>query len=309
MQLRKAERKQAKIKLALQGSSGSGKTYSALLIAYGLVGDWNKICVIDTENNSADLYSDLGDYNVLPLTEPFTPEEYVKAIDICINAGMQVVIIDSTSHEWDGKGGILEAHSAMSGNSFANWAKITPRHNAFVQKMLQSPVHIIATIRTKQDYVLMEKNGRQIPEKVGLKGITREGLDYEFTLVFDIDIKHQASASKDRTRLFVDRPQFMISEETGQQIKKWCESGITIDKVREMVKSAKTFDELKGIARDYPEFAKTLESDRRNRAIEWVTELIEQAKSRDEIVQIMDEYPTLKEDLIPVAKKVADKLK
>ena len=99
----------------------------------------------------------------------------------------------------------------MMGNSFTNWAKVTPRHNNFVQKILQSNSHIIATIRSKQDYVLSEKNGKMVPEKVGLKGVTREGLDYEFTIVLELDLKHQATATKDRTQLFMDKPSFIIT--------------------------------------------------------------------------------------------------
>lgn len=109
---------------------------------------------------------------------------------------MQVIILDSLSHEWEGGGGILDTHSKMAGNSFTNWAKVTPRHNALIECILQSPMHIIATLRTKQDYILTDKNGKQVPEKVGLRAIQRDGTDYEFTLVFDIDIKHQAVSSK-----------------------------------------------------------------------------------------------------------------
>ena len=170
MQIQKAERKKVKIKLGLQGPSGSGKTYSALLLAYGLTGDWNKITVIDTENHSASLYAHLGDYNVLHLSAPYTPESYIEAIRYCITEGMEVILLDSISHEWEGSGGILDTHSKMTGNSFTAWAKLTPRHNAFVQEVLQSPAHILATIRSKQDYVLVDKNGKMIPEKVGLKG-------------------------------------------------------------------------------------------------------------------------------------------
>jgi hypothetical protein len=147
MELRKAQRKLAKIKMGIQGPSGSGKTYSSLLIAFGLCNNWSKIAIIDTENHSADLYSQLGCYNVLSLEKPFTPENYIDAIDLCIQQGMEVIIIDSVSHEWEGQGGILEIHGNMMGNSFTNWNRVTPRHNAFVQKLIQSPVHIIATIR------------------------------------------------------------------------------------------------------------------------------------------------------------------
>jgi len=112
MNLRQAQRKQAKIKLALQGVSGCGKTYSSLLLASGMT-DWSKIAVIDTENHSADLYAHLGQYNVLQLSKPFTPERYCTAIQTCEEAGMEVIIIDSISHEWDGSGGILNLHSAI----------------------------------------------------------------------------------------------------------------------------------------------------------------------------------------------------
>ena len=123
MEIRKAQRKQAKIKLALQGPSGSGKTMSALLLASGLT-SYSKIAVIDTENHSADLYAHLGDYNVLQLSQPFSPERYIKAIETCEQAKMEVIIIDSISHEWEGVGGILDVHGAMPGNSFTNWNKV-----------------------------------------------------------------------------------------------------------------------------------------------------------------------------------------
>lgn len=259
MELRIAERKQAKIKLGLQGPSGSGKTYSALLLAYGLCSDWSRVAVIDTENHSADLYAHLGKFNVLNISEPFTPENYIKAIEACEKAMMQVIIIDSISQEWEGSGGIIETHSKMAGNSFTNWNVITPRHNSFVQKMLQSPCHIIATIRCKQDYVLSEKNGRYVPEKVGLKGVTRDGMDYEFTLVFDIDIKHQSKASKDRTGLFMDGLPFIIKPETGKRINEWCCLGNSLEKAKEELKKAGTVPALREILKKYPEFRKELD--------------------------------------------------
>lgn len=211
--------------MALQGPSGSGKTMSALLAAFGLCKDWTKIAVIDTENHSAELYSDIGQYNVVNIGAPYSPEKYMEAIRLCEQSGIEVIIIDSISHEWEGSGGIIDVHSSMAGNSFTNWGKLTPRHNAFIQAILQSSCHIIGTIRTKQDYVLSEKNGKMIPEKVGLKGITRDGMDYEFTLVFDIDIKHNATVSKDRTGLFGGKPEFKITVETGKIIADWCNSG------------------------------------------------------------------------------------
>lgn len=219
-QLRVSSKRQARIKMALQGCAGSGKTYSALLLAYGLCSDWSRIAVIDSENGSADLYASLGAYNVLPISE-YSPETYIEAVNVCESAGMEVVIIDSISHCWDY---LLEYHAGLMGNSFVNWAKVTPRQNAFIQRILQSRCHVICTMRTKQDYVLNERNGKMVPEKVGLKAVMRDGVDYEFTVVLDIDLKHHATASKDRTGLFMGRPEFTITPATGESILRWCNS-------------------------------------------------------------------------------------
>ncbi len=226
MDLRQASKKQAKIKLALAGCSGSGKTYSSLLLAYGITKNYSKIAIIDTESGSADLYAHLGSYNVLALKAPYTPERYIQAIETCERAGMEVIIIDSISHCWEN---LLEFHSNMQGNSFTNWNKVTPRQTALTQRILTSCCHIIATMRTKQDYVLNEKNGKLVPEKVGLKAIMRDGIDYEFTIVLDIDLKHHVKASKDRTNLFMDKPEFTITPETGKAILDWCSEEINIE--------------------------------------------------------------------------------
>ncbi len=253
MKITTAQRKRAKIRLSIQGPSGSGKTFSSLLIAKGLVGDWSKICVIDTENHSADLYSHLGAYNVLTLGKPFNPEAYAQAIELCEQSGIKAIIIDSLSHEWEGEGGILDIHSSMVGNSFTNWSKVTPRHNALVQRILQSDCHVIATFRTKQDYVLSDKNGKMVPEKVGLKSVTKDGMDYEFTTVFDLDINHNANCTKDRTGLFNQSP-MRISENTGITIANWCEvlpegNKVSMEEafepsIEELVIAAKSIDEL-----------------------------------------------------------------
>jgi hypothetical protein len=249
MKLEQASRKRAKIRLGLQGPSGSGKTYSALLLAYGLCGNWSKIVVIDTEHHSAELYAHLGNYYVLHIGAPFTPEKYVEAIQLCEKSGMEVIVVDSISHEWDGPGGALDIHSNMAGNSFTNWSKLTPRHNNFIQTILQSNAHIICTIRSKQDYVLQEKNGKQVPEKVGLKGITRDGMDYELTVVFDIDIKHNCSASKDRTNLFSNAPEFKVTIDTGKKIAEWCNANHVVNEtepltIKELVAVCNTYEEL-----------------------------------------------------------------
>lgn len=260
MQLIKAERKQAVIKMALQGPSGSGKTYSSLLLAKGLVGNWNHIAVLDTENNSSHLYSHLGSYNVLSLSEPFSPERYIEAIEACEKADMRVIIIDSISAEWEGSGGIIESHGNMAGNSFTNWNRMTPRHNAFVQKILQSPCHIIATIRSKQDYVLTDKNGKMVPEKVGMKGVTRDGMDYEVTVLLELDIKHLVTTSKDRTGLFSNPMPFLISEQTGTKIKVWCLGEDLLKNIELQISEAKAVQDLRNIMIKYPTLKDKIEN-------------------------------------------------
>ncbi len=265
MQLQTAERKQAKIKMALQGPAGSGKTKGSLLLAYGLIQDWSKIAVLDSENKSAHLFADLGGYKVLSINPPFTPEQYVEAIHFAVAEGMEAVIIDSISAEWEGTGGILDIHGSMAGNSFTNWNAITPRHHDFVQAMLQAPVHVIATIRSKQDYVLVTKDGKQVPEKVGLKGITREGIDYEFTLVLELDIKHYATASKDRTGLFNDKPPFKLSSDIGKAILKWCNEGVSPDvekqKICQRINQSKSLHDLIDLYNLNPQYQEVLFDD------------------------------------------------
>lgn len=259
MELKKSERSKAKIKMALQGPSGSGKTMSALLLAQGLTnGDLTKVAIIDTETGSSNLYSHLGSYNVLTLDNPHSPERYIQAIDVCVNAGMEVIIIDSTSHCWDY---LLDYHSSLPGNSFTNWAKITPMQKAFVDKILQSNVHIIATMRVKQDYVLSERNGKMVPEKVGLKAIQRDEISYEFTIVFDIDSKHYAVSSKDRTLLFEGKPQFIINSHTGKRILEWCNSTMTKAELKQKVTECNNMQELTELFNENPDLAKTIEQD------------------------------------------------
>lgn len=226
--LRKATRQKAKIRLGLSAVAGGGKTYSALLIAFGLCGDWSKIAVIDTENNSADLYAHMGEFNVLPLSAPYNPEKYVDAVKDCENAGMEVIIIDSITHEWDGKGGCLQIQEQLGGK-YQDWAKVTPRHQAFIDSILQSKCHVITTVRRKQDYEMTkDSSGKMKVEKAGLKEVTREGFEYELTANLELDTRHNATASKDRTGLFMGNPAFVPSVETGEKIREWCESGVDL---------------------------------------------------------------------------------
>lgn len=227
MEIRKAERKKAKLRLGIAAPSGAGKTYSALLLAFGLGG---KIGLIDTEHGSGDLYAHLGDYDIISIEAPYTVPKYLQAIKAFEQAGYSTIIIDSLSHAWAGDGGLLDKQGKIAdsgkANGFAAWRTITPEHNALVEAMLRSPCHIIATMRAKQEYVLETNDkGKQTPKKVGLAPVQREGMEYEFTVMLDVDMNHVASASKDRTSLF-DGQHFKITPDTGKTLLEWLEMGV-----------------------------------------------------------------------------------
>lgn len=222
---KKAVRTKSKLKLAITGPSGSGKTYSALRIAKGIGG---KVAVIDTENGSASLYSDRFTFDTLELSPPYTTARYIEAMESAIKAGYDILIIDSISHQWAGEGGVLsrkEQLDSRGGNSFTNWGKLTPEQEKFKSQILFAPIHLITTMRSKQDYVLTENSkGKIEPKKVGMAPVQREGMEYEFTTVFDAAMNHEVQVSKDRTGLFVDQF-FQITEKTGETLRAWLDSG------------------------------------------------------------------------------------
>lgn len=226
----KAERKKARLRLGICGTSGSGKTFSALLIAKGI---GKKIAVVDTENHSAELYAGsagMPEYDVCILSPPYETEKYIKAIEEAEKAGYDVIILDSISHAWAGEGGLLDQQGKIAdsgkGNSYTAWRNVTPKHNKFIEKMLSCNIHLIATMRSKTEYALVTNDkGKQEPRKMGLAPIQREGMDYEFTAVFDMDTNHNAIPSKDRTRIF-DGKIFTPSIKTGEDLRAWLESGI-----------------------------------------------------------------------------------
>ena len=227
IELRKAERSQAKLRIGVSAPSGGGKTYSALLMASGMA-PWDKIAVIDTENGRGDIYSDLGDYNIITLEAPFSPERYIEAIKSCEAAGMEVIIIDSISHEWEGQGGCLEINESLAnakyrGNTWSAWNETTPRHRKFIEAIISSTAHVITTVRNKVDTIMTEDKK---VKKVGIKEITREGFEYEITVNFNIDRDtHKALPSKDNTRLFEGHDPFVIDASTGKALIKWMKEG------------------------------------------------------------------------------------
>lgn len=242
MARRAAQRSKAKLRLGISGPAGSGKSMSSLLMAYGITNDWSRISVIDTENNSADLYAnyshngiEIGVFNVCPISTPYTPEKYIAAIKECEVAGDTLIIIDSLTHAWAGEGGLLDKKGQIekSGrpgvNSWTAWRDITPMHNRLVESILTSKCHIIATLRAKMEHV-QEKDpttGKTVVRKIGMNPIQRDGMEYEFTVFIDVDQDHSATSSKDRTSL-VDGLVFKPGIDTGKAFLAWLETGADV---------------------------------------------------------------------------------
>ena len=247
IQLQKAKRSLAKIKLAMFGVSGSGKTMSSLLMAYGLVKAahpdwtdvqcWEKICIIDTENGSGSLYVGsqvdacrIGEYYTIPMEPPFEAEKYIEAIHAAESAGIEVIIIDSLSHAWAGTGGLLERHGKITDasytkNGYTAWREVTPLHNKLVDTILQSPCHVFFNMRAKTEYTSeKDEKGKTVIRNVGLDPIMRNGVEYEATICFMIMDDHTVHPTKDRTGLF-DGKYFTITPETGKKIYAWLQSG------------------------------------------------------------------------------------
>ena len=230
IQIRKAKRSATKLRLLLTSPSGGGKTYGAILLAKGLGG---RTVVIDTEEGSSDLYDTLHDFDVIDLKPPFTPERYIEAISGAEEVGYDIIIIDSVTHCWSGKGGCLElvddiAKAQFRGNKWSAFSVITPRWRAFVDAILRSPAHVICTGRSKTETAQVEDHGKKKVAKLGMKLEARDGLEYEFTCVLDlIHDGNYATVSKDRTGLFSGDPK-PITVETGKRLADWLAGGAPI---------------------------------------------------------------------------------
>jgi AAA domain len=230
---RKAEKRQVKLRLGIQGPSGSGKTEGALGLATNL---WPgaKILLIDTENESASLYADRYEFDTIPLDPPFETVRYEACIDYAVESGYDVLIMDSVTHQWDGEGGILRRKEELDrrpgSNSYTNWNAFTPEHTHFIETIKQAPIHIIATMRSKQGYVLeQDGKGKSKPVKMGMEPIQRDGFDYEFSLVFDVQMDHKATVCKNRTGLFEGKIIDLTSKKVADQLREWQNSGKAVD--------------------------------------------------------------------------------
>lgn len=269
---KKAVRENIWAKMLTIAPSGGGKSYGALRVAKGLTealskdtGNEERIAYIGSEGSRDKYYADEFDYDLLQLKNPFTPESYIDAIDEAIDSGYKVIVIDSITHEWTGKGGMLEIHSKMSGNSYTNWSKLTPRHEKFVDKILDSEAFIVATVRGKDKYVLEEQNGKQVPRKVGIGYQQRDDLEFLFTVAVTVEQDtHFFTSVKDNTHLFENRND-ILTEKDGEIIYKWATGGDVkakrseLEKAKEEAKAKIALneeEEAKKIAQDLEKKAK-----------------------------------------------------
>jgi len=240
-----ARKSQAKLRLGLVGPAGSGKTMTALRIANGIAGG-KKIAVIDTEHGSASLYAGAIKFDCCNL-ESFEVEKYIDALKEAEEAGYHVVIIDSLSHAWSGKGGILEfvdsAGKRNAGGNFSAWRDATPRHNRLVEAILASKCHIIVTLRSKTEYVVENVGGRTTVRKVGLQPIQREGMEYEFTVCGDVSSDHDLMITKTRATFLKDAVIREAGEDLGKQLAKWLEDGDEVPPYRQPVTPVASIDE------------------------------------------------------------------
>jgi hypothetical protein len=207
MQFKKAVRTKLKARMAIDGPSGAGKTFTGLIAATAFKGD-GQIAVIDTERGSASLYADKFDFDVLEL-DYFDPLKYVEAIVAAEKAGYNALLIDSLSHAWEGEGGALDQVDLQAaknrGNSYAAWRTVTPKHRKLVDTILRADLHVICTMRSKMEYTMeTDSNGKTSIRKVGLAPVQRSGIEYEFTWVIDMDLDHTVSVSKSRAEKLAD---------------------------------------------------------------------------------------------------------
>lgn len=241
--LKRAQRKRVKLKIGMAGGPGSGKSLSSILLAYGVVKKenpdmdeddvWGSIAVVDTENHSAELYADrniagqnIGEFCTVPIEPPFTSDKYLEAIELCKENDIKVVIVDSLTHLWDGEGGAKDKQANIAkrtGNSFTSWREPKAEFKRVVDKILQTDMHFIVTMRSKVEYAQEVVNGKTVVRKVGMNPIVADGTDYEFSIVFDLDADHVAMASKDRTGMF-DGQYFKITRDVGCKLVDWLTS-------------------------------------------------------------------------------------
>jgi hypothetical protein len=227
---KKAERTQARLRLAIAGPSGSGKTYTALAIATHLSPD-KPIALVDTESGSAVLYGGDFNFDVMEMAPPFSPQKFMDAIKDASASGYGVIILDSLSHAWAGPGGLLDivdkkAKTTAGGNSYAAWKEGTPLQNELIQTIIRAPIHVIATVRSKTEYAMdKDANGRTTIKKMGLKAVQRDDLEYDFTIWIDMNMDHEGFVAKSRCSALADGLFSRPGKNIADPLIKWLNEG------------------------------------------------------------------------------------
>lgn len=252
-----ASKAQRKARIALAGPSGSGKTFTGLTLAAALA---DRVAVIDTERGSASLYSDRFTFDTLQM-HTYDPRDLVKALAAAGAAGYGAVLVDSLSHFWEGTGGMLEQVDAAAkrsggGNSFAGWKDARPMERAMIDALLAYPGHVLVTMRTKTEYVVEEDSrGRKVPRKIGLKPVQREGIEYEFDVVGDLDLENNLVVTKTRcadlSGEVINRP----GELLGKRLLAWLDDGAKLPTVGDYVERARACDSADDLRALYREVA------------------------------------------------------
>lgn len=274
-QAKKAVKEKIYTKIALMAPSGGGKTYSALRLATGMAeeikkqtGREAKILMANTEGARGYFYASEFDYDIIDLEKPFNPELFVDAIEYAVNEKYDVLVMDSTSPEWDGPGGCLELQQ-KAGGKYQDWKTVTPRHDRFINALATSPIHIIATMRGKDSYeVEKDERGRTTVKKIGIGAKQRDGFEYEFSCTFLIDVKtHTAEAQKDNTHIFDSEPATILTEAFGEKIIKWANESDK-DTVKEKFIASKAEADLESIKSEIISKATNLMKSHKNEVIE-----------------------------------------
>ena len=230
MAFRKATKSQKKLRLALSGASGSGKTYSALGIAMGLLEPGQRIAVIDTERGSSELYADRFDFDVCELAT-FAPDDYLRALQEAEAAGAGVIIVDSLSHAWSATGGILEIvdQAGKSGGHFSGWKTATPIQNKFIDRLFRSPAHLICTMRSETEWVVEPNDkGKMTPRKVGTKPVQKNQIDYEFDVYGEMDVINQVTITKTRCAALAGQQFMKPGADLSRILLAWLNTGVPI---------------------------------------------------------------------------------
>lgn len=227
---RKAERTaDTKLRIGMFGYGGSGKTFTALLVARGLVGD-GRIAVLHTEGDAIDLYADnpaFGEFFVFDIEPPYTVEKFIAGIQAAAKEGMDCVIIDSLSAEWSGKGGLLEKKDASGQQGLQAWAPIKGEHRDLLAYISRPPVPVICTFRARQNNKQVKEGGKTVIVKEGDKPDSEYTTEYEFDVWLELDQTHRATVHKDRTGQ-LDKTHRALTAQDGRKLADWLASGAPV---------------------------------------------------------------------------------